>query len=405
MMKPFRTLKKLLFVFVCCLLCACGKKAEENPSTAPEKETGNAFSQKIEAGGQFGDALPLIGKAFGELPVVGEEDAVYCNLPENVQSWEDVVPLCLDPLYGILYYVDYGGDNMIHAVYNGESVRAVELPAKRLFCREGKLYFLLEAYNRFRFEGAESGNIAEYDPVTGKVKVLTDQSFTSMVVYRDIIYCRCEEEPEDLGEGLHVAVTSEWFYFFDTDKLEEAEKTGREYSRDFRRYGEYFLAATLQKSEEDPRFDMRVGMELRKWDGERGVVWDGFQPPRRYYVKEGKFRWLDSEGFHFYDPVSGQDEVKPWISENSDYNCTAYILVGDLLFLNNSQLIYTEEGNAEKWSSQDEKLNLIHELYTDGDEIYAIVGPIASQADKNSVLRRVKVTEGKEGDELQFEEL
>lgn len=405
MRKTFRILKSLLFVFGCCLLCACGKETEDNPSTAPEKETGNAFSQKIEAGGQFGDVLPLIGKAFGELPVVGEEDAVYCNLPENVQSWEDVVPLCLDPLYGILYYVDYGGDYMIHAVYNGESVRAVELPAKRLFCREGKLYFLLEAYNRFRFEGAESGNIAEYDPVTGKVKVLTDQSFTSMVVYRDMIYCRREEEPEDLGEGLYMAVASEWFYFFDTDKLEEAEKTGREYSRDFRRYGEYFLAATLQKSEVDPRFDMRVGIELRKWDGERGMVWDGFRPPHRYYVKEGKFHWLDSEGFHFYDPVSGQDEVKPWISENSDYNCTAYILVGDLLFLNNSQLIYTEEGNAEKWSSQDEKLKILHELYTDGEEIYAIVGPIASQADKNSVLRRVKVTEGKEGDELQFEEL
>lgn len=403
-MKTFRIFKSLLFLLGCCLLFACGKRVEKNmeegSSPAPTKEAGNGFSQKIEGDGLIGNALPLVGKAFGELSVTGEEDAVYCNLPENVQSWEDVVPLCFDPLYGILYYVDYGGDYLIHAVYNGKSQSAVELPGKRLFCREGKLYFLLESYHRFRFEEAESGNIAEYNPVTGEVKILADKSFTSMIVYQDMIYCCIEEEPEEYG-GMYVVNRSEWFYFFDTDKLVAAEKAGREYFRDFRRYGEYFLAATLQKSEEDPRADIRVGMELRKWDGERGMAWDGFQPPNRYYVKDGKFHWMNSEGFHIWDPVSGQNEVKPWKFKNSE----SYIFAGDWLLNAEYRLVNTEEGTVEKWRSQDEKLQLLHELYTDGDDIYAIVGPYASEADKNSALRRVQVTQGEDGYELRFEAL
>ena len=95
------------------------EETAENISTAPTAEDG--FSQKIDGSGQIGNSLPLVGKALGELPVIGEEDPVYCNLPENVRGWDDLIPLCVDPLYGILYYVDYGGDYKIHAVYNGES--------------------------------------------------------------------------------------------------------------------------------------------------------------------------------------------------------------------------------------------------------------------------------------------
>lgn len=405
-MRAFRILRSLLFLFGCCLmLAACGKKTEVNTeidSSSTPKDDESGFSQKMGEGGQMGDALPLTGKALGELPVVGEEDTVYCNLPENVQSWEAIVPLCVDPRYGILYYVDYGGDYMIHAIYNGESQTVLELPGKRLFCREGKLYFLLESYNRFRFEGAESGNIAEYDPVTGNVKILVNEVFDSIVVYQDMIYCQCQSGTQSDGEIL-LDKLDYWFYFFDKDELIAAEEPGREYALDFRRYGEYFLAATLQELERDPRYDTQVGTELRKWNGERGTVWDGLllMPFDEYFIKNGKFHWRDAAGFHIWEPVSGQEEIYPWEVEHFEH----YILVENLIFNTNFQLMDLEKGSMEKWSSRDNSLKMIHELYTDGSQIYAIVGGYASEVNKNSVFRKVQVTQGEYNYEVFFEKL
>ncbi len=405
-MKTFRIFKNLLFLFGCCLfLAACGKKTDKNMETGGSpgsiEKTDDGFSQKMGEGGQMGDALPLVGKAFGELPVVGEEDAVYCNLPENIRGWDDIIPLCADPLYGILYYVDYGGDYMIHAVYNGESQIVLELPGKRLFCREGKLYFLLESYNRFQFEGAQSGNVAEYDPVTGRVKILTEEVFNSIVVYQDMIYCRRQGISLDYGNDFADEVDY-WFYFFNENKLAAAGRTGNEYVLDLRRCGDYFLAATLQELEEAPGLCIQTGTELRKWNGERGTaMWDGMilMLSDQHYVKDGKFYWLDPEGFHIREAVSGQDQIYPWETEHLE----RYILVDNLLFSTSFRLMDLEKSSMELWSITDDSLKQLHELYTDGSQIYAIAGNYASEVNKNSVLRRVQVTQGEHGYEVSFE--
>lgn len=419
-MKVFGMLKHVMIVGLFCLtLASCGKETEEDvrqeadgtvgdiSSSSSDKTGEEGFSQKLDENGLLqGDALPLIGKAFGELPVVGGEDAVYCNLPENVTSWESVVPLCVDPLYGILYYVDYGGDYMIHAIYNGESQLAVELPGRRLFCRGGKLYFLLDAYNQFRFEGAQSGNVAEYDPVTGTVTLLSDKQFTSMVVYQDLIYCRQLEESIEYEEGRYIDVANNWFYFFDTNKLVMQEKSEQEdeeeqYALSFRRYGEYFMADVLKKYDADPRYNIRTGIELRKWNGERGIAWDGLQPSSSYYIKEGSLYWLGRDGFHICNLGSGQDKVYPWDFENGEQ----YILTNNRFFNVKFQLINMEDGSSTECHSADEVLKSMHELYTDGDEVYAIVGSYTSKVDTSSVLRRVRMIQGEEGYDVLFEAL
>lgn len=403
-MQQFRILINLLFVLFCCLsLAACKKEPGEiegNISSVPTIEGG--FSKKMEGNGQIGDALPLVGKAFGTLPVVGEEDPFYCNLPENVRDWEDIIPLCVDPLYGILYYMDYGGDYKIHAIYNGESQTVLELPGKRLFCREGKLYFLLESYNRFVFEGAESGNIAEYDPVTGEVKILTEKIFSSIVVYQDMIYCRVEGREKELGEGQGFTESEDfWFYFFDTGELIERENAQRKYAMDFRRYGEYFLAATLEEDKENPRYDVQIGTELRKWNEGTETFWADLKlmPFGRHYVKEGNFYWLDSKGFHQWNPVSEEDIIYPWKMGKPNQ----YLLVGDWLLSANYQLVNTKEGKVEKWISKDEQLELIHELYTDGEKIYAIVGLFEHEIEEGAVLRQVQIIKDLIGYKLQFD--
>lgn len=394
-MGRFGVLKKLVFLFTCIMLTSCGGKNGKETglektgdidtiTPTPANQDLGGFSKKMDGDGAIGDALALTGKRFGELPVVGAEDAVYCNLPENVTSWDSIVPICLDPLYGILYYVDYGGDYMIHAVYDGEEQTVVELPGRRLFCRGGKLYFLLDSYNRFSIEGAKSGNIAEYDPVTGNVKVLVDQAFTSMVVYQDMIYCRVDQGSREYGDG-YVGITDYWFYFFDTGILQLFDSEEK-YVLNFQRYGEYFMAVTLEEDKDNPQINVGIGMELRKWDGERGSVWEGLFPSYTYYVKDGGIHWLDVDGFHVWDIASEQDKVYPVEYEKAGQ----YLLVGGRLFHTEHWLADLEDGRYEKWNSMDEKLKKVHELYTDGKVIYAIAGPLMSEANRNSVLRQVQ---------------
>lgn len=388
--------KQLLpLAFFCMLLAACGEKYTEDESNQTDKPgetepTGQGgFSQKLGAGGESGDALPLTGRAFGNLSVAGEEDAVYCNLPENVTTWDTVVPVCADPLYGILYYVDYGGDYMIHAVYNGEVQTVVELPGRRLFCRGGKLYFLLEDYNQFSFEGAKSGNLAEYDPVDGTVKILSEQQFTSMVVYQDVIYSKLRGESENLDD-MYLEAEEHWFYFFDTGSWEQ-KKIEKDYALDFQRCGEYFMAATLEQSKDDPRYSVRTGMELRSVDGERGTVWEGLQPKHAYYIKDGGIHWMDQDGFHIWDIASEQDKIS---LKNYGGKELQDILRGDQYFSTGQWIFDRKTETCSKWKSLDETLKKVYEFYTDGDAVYAIAGPAVSEVNKNSVLRRVQVVQG-----------
>lgn len=62
-----------------------------------------------------------------------------------------------------------------------------------------------------------------------------------------------------------------------------------------------------------------------------------------------------------------------------------------------------EKSSMELWSITDDSLKQLHELYTDGSQIYAIAGNYASEVNKNSVLRRVQVTQGEHGYEVSFE--
>lgn len=389
-MNVFRKSCKLFFLGLCLALASCGGKKEEEKQEQEVIEDGE-FSKKISEDGGIEEGLALKGKALGELPIVGKEDAIYCNLPENVMNWESIVPLCPDPLYGILYYVDYGGDFMIHAVYNGQSQTVVELPGKRLFCRGGKLYFLLCSYNRFQFEGAASGNIAEYDPVTGKVRVISEKVFESIVVYQDLIYCKEQEKISDYQDGVQAASSEKWFYFFDTETFTmQEESTEPDYILMMQRYGKYFLANTLEVYPDNPMIRTQVGTELRTWDGERGTVWDGLITNATSYVKDGSLCWRSGGKFHVFDLESGEEQTFPMDEEDVD----SYIVANGQILGTLNWLLNLEDEKLETWFSADERLDHIFEYSTDGKEVYAIAGHYSS--DRNPVLRRVKIAGGVE---------
>ena len=374
---------KMVVCFLClfCFFSACGKE-----DASPNQSTGGV-SQKIDDDGfteeQRENALERKGKVFGELPVVGEEDDIYCNLPENMRDWSSVVPICRDPLYGILYYVDYGGDSMIHAVFNGESELAVGLLGRQLFCRKGKLYFLLDTQNQIAVDGAKDGNILSYNPVDGTIAVVSDGVFDSIMVYQDVIYCRKEGESYSNG----TIKIDYWFYNFDTGELVEREQQETfSYDYSLARYGKYFLtklygpydrskpiefAEELIKNGVDPsRISMQVGIELRTLDGEQAAL-NGLpeELPNGYYVKDGCMIWLGKKGVHYLEIETGKESIIA-----ADLNIGGLICDGKL-YLKDGGYMDLEQGNLENnliVTSAGVELSSVGDLYTDGENVYVL---------------------------------
>ena len=391
---------KMVVCFLClfCFFSACGKE-----DASPNQSTGGV-SQKIDDNGfteeQRENALERKGKVFGELPVVGEEDDIYCNLPENMRDWSSVVPICRDPLYGILYYVDYGGDSMIHAVFNGESELAVGLLGRQLFCRKGKLYFLLDTQNQIAVDGAKDGNILSYNPVDGTIAVVSDGVFDSIMVYQDVIYCRKEEE-SSLNNTVDIDY---WFYDFETEELVEQEHQETfSYVYSVARYGKYFLTKLygpydrsnpVQSIEEfiknsgvDPSImSVQVGIELRTLDGEQAAL-NGLpeELPKGYYVKDGCMIWLDTKGVHYLEIETGKENIIA-----ADFGNIGGLICDGKLYLKDGGYMDLEQGNLEDSlivTSAGVELNLLGSLYTDGETVYVLED---ISADGMMILYRLK---------------
>ena len=372
---------KLFYSGAFCLslfFASCGK--EETPPV-----NNGGMSQKMDEEGltdkQKENALPLKGKVFGELSVVGEEDAIYCNLPENILNWNSSIPLCRDPLYDILYYVD---ENIIYAVQNGKTEAAVELSGRRLFCRDGKLYFLLSSSTKTAVKGAKSGNILCYNPVDGSVEVVLDDVFDSMIVYQDLIYCR--KIGEDFGFGVRMDYC---YYFFDTRELiAQKEQEVMSYSVGIARYGKDFVGwlygpydrsnprkdweELIEKQGIDPELiRLPIGAHLCNFDGSNSRVLEGIKElPISHYIKGNHLIWLSEDGLHNWDIVTRKEEITEF-----QYGGSGFILVDDKLY---STTGYMENGEQKKCCKfavvpSEEGIGQIWEFFTDNKQVYSFV--------------------------------
>ena len=391
--------KKLFYSGAFCLslfFASCGK--EETPPV-----DSGGMSQKMDEEGltdkQKENTLPLKGKVFGELPVVGEEDAIYCNLPENVLSWDSSIPLCRDPLYDILYYVD---DNIIYAVQNEKTEVAVELPGRRLFCRGGKLYFLLSSNTGISVKGAKSGNILCYNPVDGTIEVVLDNVFDSMTVYQDLIYCR--KIGEDFGFGV---MMDYWYYFFDTGELIAQEKQEvTSYSVGISRYGKDFVGwlygsydrtnpieyceELIEKQGIDPELiRLPISIHLCNFDGSNSRVLEGIEElPISHYVKGDNLIWLAEDGLHKWNIAEGKEEITEF-----QYSGSGFLLVDDKLY---STKGYMENGEQKKCCEfavipSEEGIGQIWEFFTDNKQVYSFVDRFHEDSSVTNRLYKVDV--------------
>lgn len=189
-------------------------------------QRGNARTGEGDAAGTGGISAEGSGHKLENLKKVGEDSPYYSNLQENLGIGFSMNPVlvCPDPVYGITYLVNCGRDYFIYAMRDEKAEVAVELPAKALFCRNGELYFIVDDYGRQKLSGMKKGDIAKYQPTTGKVELLVSDEAYDMRVYPDgILYEQMVLEKGDGGGESYRFISKS--YSFTTGEIAEIGST------------------------------------------------------------------------------------------------------------------------------------------------------------------------------------
>mgnify|MGYP001062242679 CR=1 FL=1 len=354
-------MKKYVYALTSCLIfmltaCTFGNKRENNGETA----------------------IMVDGYAWGTMPQKGQDDEVYCNQPVNINGLDGVIPMCYDSFYNILYYVNYGADYCIYACREGRTEKVAEVPAKRLFCREGKLYFMVESYGRNIPDGLENGNILQYDPVSGQVQTLVTKQASSMIVYQDGIYYAIEEKQE-AADGIHSIVdrTLEYYKFADSSVEELKEMDGLD--RTMFRCGQDFLFYVVEPYEGDDEellrlagggdITMSVGMKLGDRNMQEGRVLDNLLTFR--FIAAGQvIYYLDNQEsqseFAVYH-TSSMEEDRFALASKEQGN---FIVFDGKVYFDDLCTLDLQSG--EEMTLTAEGMYGVIEWYTDGENLYGL---------------------------------
>ena len=79
---------------------------------------------------------------------------------------------CIDADTGVVYFVNQKQDYYIYRLKDGKAELAVAMPAKELYCWEGKLYFMIEDYGTYELKDMQDNDIYLYNPEKGSVELV-----------------------------------------------------------------------------------------------------------------------------------------------------------------------------------------------------------------------------------------
>lgn len=433
-------MRKMILI-VLLLLAGCQKQNSENieaekenvinvttqgtptPEEVPKKEIpeqkDSKASQKITEDGTPKEAWDEVitlteGKVFGELIEVGTEDPVYCNLPENLNDVpyaDKLLLVCPDPLYGINYYVDYGGDYFIYAVRDGKAELAVKIPAKRLFCRGGKLYFMVENYDRYTLEGLENGDVLTYDPNNGEVEVVlsglggemsvpektvtrggttieipekTEVNDAYMTVYQEGIYYKQRGGEIMTEDGYFYQPENDYYYSFKTKELNRINSDMQFFT--FSRWDEYLFAWDMGNWNMEAKFAGNKLFHIETGEEKSlGIAWRVFcVVADNLYTKSTSAPEWTGEGYSYKNAHSDivvynlkTEEEKRYRIDEPEDQFPGFFLFNDVVYFND--LYYyslSEEKGGYAYSSLQNKNDIgfpiVSEFYTDGEQLYGL---------------------------------
>ena len=306
------------------------------------------------------------------LQVVGEDGTGIGNLEVNIKGEHNQVLLCKDPVHDVVYYVNYGVDYFIYRIKDGTSELVVELPAKRLFCRDGKLYFMLDSYEKYQLNGLKSGNIMCYEPLTGKVTVISDLEVTMMHVYSDGIY-------------YYVLTAQDINFYYYSFKTQQSELIENQMFSTYR-WKEYFVGYELKALEDGSGAYIASGIKLQTLDHQKTIpVIDEEIPVVHSFIGDFMYYMPKEELISIYDLNTLETKKIPQLFEESNVDFT--ILDGKI-YANNLIMIDPNTGLQSRLNTS-EKL-FIKELYTDGEQLYGLCGDFDTE---DGIMQRIVIKE------------
>ena len=372
-----RRISALMMCFILLLLTACGSavNGEQKEDTVSK----------------------LTGYAWGELQQNGQDDAVYCNLPENVNGLDTVLPLCYDPVYDILYYVNYGEDFFIYGCKDGKTERIADIPAKRLFCRNGSLYFMVESYDGYSLNGFSEGDILEYQPVTGQVTAIVEDQASSMIVYQDGIYYS-KDSMKNIGNNSFIMERELKYYSFEDGSSKALSGTDG-VERTLYRCGEdflFYIVEPYQGTDEeilklagDEEITMTTGMKLVNPETSEEEYLDHLLVLNNFYTTGSEIYY--AENFETYTEfaiynIEQKTEKRYPLSKLAQ---GAYIVFDNNVYFSTLQKLDLESG-METVLSMEEMCSIL-EWYTDGVNLYGL----CNIDQENAVqLRKIEIQGG-----------
>ena len=285
----------------------------------------------------------------------------------NIKGEENQVLLCKDPVYDVVYYVNYKEDYYIYRLKDGKPELVVELPARRLFCRNGNLYFMLESYDRYEFEGMESGNILCYCPTTGEVTIISDKKAYTMCVYQDGIYYYVNTYAESNSKTKDCI--GQDYYYYSFDEAKSTKLTGQMFT--IYKWKDYFLGYQLQeRADGSESYDM-TGLILQKpGQSDAGITLTSEEVPRIYcFIKDSIYYMTKGSGITICNIKEKDKKEIPLCKEQSNVDFT---MIGNKLYVNSLIQIDLDTGTQSIIGSQDIVPEAFDELYTDGEQLYGI---------------------------------
>lgn len=302
------------------------------------------------------------------------------NLPINIKGENNEVLLCKDPVYDIVYYVNYGNDNFIYRIKEGKVELAVSIPAKRLFCMDGILYFMVDSYSTYSLSGIQDGNILSYNPKDGKVSVVIDTEAKLMFVYEDGIYYEVDTY---LGENEDGSVSFCPYYYSYSFRDKTVQQIDEIYISMYK-WNDLYLT---MKTESDGTWDNIVGYQLSSLD--KSEVINLVDETYLYYTYafwQNRFYYRpESNQLCIYDIDTKETQTITLVSAGDD----DFTIIDGFVYINNLLRIDLETGKQSLIKTEQESQD-IYELYTDGKNMYGICGT----GGKNyGVLKKIEIIE------------
>lgn len=337
------------------------------------------------------------------MKVIGQDYEYYCNLPQNIYGENNEILLCKDPVYNVVYYVNYGEDYYIYRLKDGKSQLVIEIPAKRLFTVNGILYFMVESYHQYGLKDLENGNILKYNPISGEVSIVIKDNASLMFVYQDGIYYR-KESREELGDGVSTGNIETFYYSFHTKEINQIDNN----FMTLYRFKDYFISYEMEEAEPDETLKaigitdkiLRVvSPKLETIDKTQSIILDKLPYITSFYIVDNCIYYLEHSNTLLEYNVESEQIKEIGLGFNVNHG----LLVMDNIIYTNHMLSIDRLTGKQQFISTDPLLSGkgIRQLYTDGEYIYGIVGNALSE-DNSGVMRKIQIN--KMDNEVRIEE-